>query len=325
MTAHPRWLIRPGRNLGYSERAGIVRRVKAFTTPPCQRLFQRAHIQHGRPIFASSAKGNLFMTTTLQEPAARVRAQEAAIGISVSGIVDIGDGSAFLRTSGYRCGPDDVIISAGQLRQYGLRKGDQIEGAARPDKRDGKFSPLIRVDTINGMPPDEARTRAHFADLTPLYPHERLRLEDGNSSATARIIDLVAPIGKGQRGLIVSPPKAGKPMVLQTIAAAIANSHPEVELMMGLVGERPDQATDLRRTVRGPGRPWAGSPPPPPTRRPPITWVRLNWPKSAPSAWWNWAATWWCCSTRSPGSAGPTTWRPRRTAGRWPAGSRPRR
>src|ERR1035437_9151149 len=242
MTAHPRWLIRPGRNLGYSERAGIVRRVKAFTTPPCQRLFQRAHIQHGRPIFASSAKGNLFMTTTLQEPAARVRAQEAAIGISVSGIVDIGDGSAFLRTSGYRCGPDDVIISAGQLRQYGLRKGDQIEGAARPDKRDGKFSPLIRVDTINGMPPDEARTRAHFADLTPLYPHERLRREDGDSSAATRIIDLVAPIGKGQRGLIVSPPKAGKTMILQTIAAAMANSHPEGERMMVRGGERVEPA-----------------------------------------------------------------------------------
>jgi transcription termination factor Rho len=156
-----------------------------------------------------------------------------------------------VRTSGYRCGPDDVIISAGQLRQYGLRKGDQLEGAARPDKRGAKFSPLIRVDTINGMPPDQARNRPHFADLTPLYPQERLRLEDGSSSATARIIDLVAPIGKGQRGLIVSPPKAGKTMILQTIAAAIANSHPEVELMMVLVGERPEEVTDLRRTVRG--------------------------------------------------------------------------
>jgi transcription termination factor Rho len=191
------------------------------------------------------------MTTTLQEPAARTRAQESPLGIPVSGIVDIGDGSAFVRTSGYRCGPDDVIISAGQLRQYGLRKGDQLEGAARPDKRGAKFSPLIRVDTINGMPPDQARNRPHFADLTPLYPQERLRLEDGSSSATARIIDLVAPIGKGQRGLIVSPPKAGKTMILQTIAAAIANSHPEVELMMVLVGERPEEVTDLRRTVRG--------------------------------------------------------------------------
>jgi transcription termination factor Rho len=169
----------------------------------------------------------------------------------VSGIVDIAEASAFVRTSGYRCGPDDVIISAGQLRQYALRKGDQIEGAARPDKRGGTFRPLIRVDAINGLPPDRARTRVHFADLTPLYPQERLRLEDGSSCATARIIDLVAPIGKGQRGLIVAPPKAGKTTILQTIAAAIATSHPEVEVMMVLVGERPEEVTDLRRTVRG--------------------------------------------------------------------------
>jgi transcription termination factor Rho len=188
------------------------------------------------------------MTTTLQEPAAPARGQEAAIGIPVSGIVDTGETSAFVRTSGYRCGPDDVIISAGQLRQYGLRKGDQIEGAARPDKRGGT---LIRVDTVNGLSPDQARTRVHFADLTPLYPQERLRLEDGSSCATARIIDLVAPIGKGQRGLIVAPPKAGKTTILQTIAAAIATSHPEVEVMMVLVGERPEEVTDLRRTVRG--------------------------------------------------------------------------
>jgi len=191
------------------------------------------------------------MTATLQEPAAPARAQEADLGRPVSGLVDRGETSAFVRTSGYRCGPDDVIIPAGQLRQYGLRPGDQIEGACRPDKRGGTFRPLIRVDAINGLTPDQARTRPHFADLTPLYPRERLRLEDGSPGATARIIDLVAPIGKGQRGLIVAPPKAGKTTILRTIAAAIAASHPEVEVMMVLVGERPEEVTDLRRTVRG--------------------------------------------------------------------------
>jgi transcription termination factor Rho len=180
----------------------------------------------------------------------------------VSGIVDIADGHAFVRTSGYRRGPADVYVSAGQIRQYGLRKGDHIEGTARPNGTSpngtgpngtgrGKFNPLARVDTVNGMSPELARARPHFDDLTPLYPQERLRLEDGDASATARLIDLVAPIGKGQRGLIVSPPKAGKTLVLQAIATAIANSHPEVELMMVLVGERPEEVTDLRRSVRG--------------------------------------------------------------------------
>ena len=202
------------------------------------------------------------MTATIQETAAPPQVKQAPAAIPVSGIVDIADGHAFVRTSGYRRGPADVYVSAGQIRQYGLRKGDHIEGAARPNGTSpngtgpngtgrGKFNPLVRVDTVNGMSPELARARPHFDDLTPLYPQERLRLEDGDASATARLIDLVAPIGKGQRGLIVSPPKAGKTLVLQAIATAIANSHPEVELMMVLVGERPEEVTDLRRSVRG--------------------------------------------------------------------------
>ena len=202
------------------------------------------------------------MTATIQETAAPPRVKQAPAAIPVSGIVDIAEGHAFVRTSGYRRGPADVYVSAGQIRQYGLRKGDHIEGAARPNGTGpngtgpdgagrGKFNPLVRVDTVNGMSPELARARPHFDDLTPLYPQERLRLEDGDASATARIIDLVAPIGKGQRGLIVSPPKAGKTLVLQAIATAIANSHPEVELMVVLVGERPEEVTDLRRSVRG--------------------------------------------------------------------------
>ena len=202
------------------------------------------------------------MTATTQESAIPAQVKQAVSAISVSGIVDVADGHAFVRTSGYRRGPDDVYVSAGQIGQYGLRKGDRIEGTARPDGARtngtrtneagrGKFRPLLRVDTVNGLPPELARARPRFDDLTPLYPQQRLRLEDGDPSATARIIDLVAPIGKGQRGLIVSPPKAGKTMVLQAIAAAIANSHPEVELMVVLVGERPEEVTDLRRSVRG--------------------------------------------------------------------------
>ena len=192
------------------------------------------------------------MTVTMQKSAAPPPpAQAAPATIPASGIVDIGDGHAFVRTSGYRRSPADVYVSAGQIRQYGLRKGDRVTGTARPAGRDGKLNPLVRIDTINEMPAELAQARPHFDDLTPLYPQQRLRLEDGDTSATARIIDLVAPIGKGQRGLIVSPPKAGKTMVLQAIANAIANSHPEVELMVVLVGERPEEVTDLRRSVRG--------------------------------------------------------------------------
>ena len=173
------------------------------------------------------------MTATIQETAAPPQVKQAPAAIPVSGIVDIADGHAFVRTSGYRRGPADVYVSAGQIRQYGLRKGDHIEGAARPDGTGrpngtgpngtgrGKFNPLVRVDTVNGMSPELARARPHFDDLTPLYPQERLRLEDGDASATARLIDLVAPIGKGQRGLIVSPPKAGKTMLLQSIANSV--------------------------------------------------------------------------------------------------------
>jgi transcription termination factor Rho len=188
------------------------------------------------------------MTATIQEKSIPPK----AAAVPVSGLVDLADGHAFIRTSGYRRSPDDVYVSAGQIRQYRLKKGDLIEGAAQSAQANGagrgKYRPLSRVDTINGSPPGP---RPNFEDLTPLYPDQRLRLEDGDPSPTARIIDLVAPIGKGQRGLIVSPPKAGKTMVLQAIASAVANSHPEVTLMVVLVGERPEEVTDLRRSVRG--------------------------------------------------------------------------
>jgi transcription termination factor Rho len=195
------------------------------------------------------------MTTTIQESAAPARAVQSPANVPVSGIVDPDpktDGHALVRVSGYRPSPADVYVSAGQIKQYGLRKGDRIDGTARPSAGGrAKYRPLVTVDTVNGLSPDLARARPRFDDLTPLYPDQRLRLEDGDPSDTARIIDLVAPIGKGQRGLIVSPPKAGKTMVLQAIAASIAASHPEVQLMVVLVGERPEEVTDLRRSIRG--------------------------------------------------------------------------
>jgi transcription termination factor Rho len=208
------------------------------------------------------------MTTITHERPAPVSAQEAtnnSAPIPVSGVLDVGDGHGFVRTSGYRMGRDDVYVPAAQIRQYGLRRGDHIAGAARPpgaggDDRSGrraksgqaaKHPGLARIDAINGVEPERSKARPHFDELTPLYPQERLRLESGSPSPTARIIDLVSPIGKGQRGLIVSQPKVGKTMVLKEIAAAVAASNPEVHLMVVLVGERPEEVTDLRRSVNG--------------------------------------------------------------------------
>ncbi|HEX4290926.1 MAG TPA: transcription termination factor Rho [Trebonia sp.] len=183
----------------------------------------------------------------------------------VSGVVDIADGRAgYLRTAGYRRSATDLPLTAGQIRAYGLRKGDRVDGvlavSAKANGTNGngasssqraKGGALADVTAVNGLPPDQARTRRHFDDLTPIYPHERFRLEDGDPSPAARIIDLVSPIGKGQRGLIVAPPKAGKTTVLKTIAHAIATAYPDVQLMLVLVGERPEEVTDLRRSVRG--------------------------------------------------------------------------
>ncbi len=195
-------------------------------------------------------------TTTTQQRATQSRPAQTqdAPPIAVSGILDITDSHGFVRTHGYQLGPDDVYLSVAQVRQYGLRKGDHIEGAARrprQGKAREKYGALVRIDTVNGIDAKLAMARPDFADLTPLYPQQRLRLESPSGSPTARIIDLVAPIGKGQRGLIVSPPKAGKTMVLQAIAAAVAANHPDVHLMVVLVGERPEEVTDLQRSVHG--------------------------------------------------------------------------
>ena len=172
----------------------------------------------------------------------------------VAGIIDVLENYAFVRTSGYLPGPNDVYVSLSLVRKYGLRKGDAITGQVR-QPRDGerreKFNPLVSVETINGGDVEAAKERPEFSKLTPLYPQDRLRLETTPQNLTTRIIDLVAPIGKGQRGLIVSPPKAGKTMVLQAIANAITENNPEVHLMVVLVDERPEEVTDMQRSVKG--------------------------------------------------------------------------
>ncbi|MCZ3389494.1 MAG: transcription termination factor Rho [Actinomycetia bacterium] len=174
--------------------------------------------------------------------------------VPVAGIVDLLDSYAFVRTSGYLPGSNDVYISLSQVRRYGLRRGDAVTGAVRQPKegeRREKFNALVRLDTVNGAEPDATKERPDFNKLTPLYPQDRLRLETESNLLTTRVIDLVAPIGKGQRGLIVSPPKAGKTMVLQAIANAITTNNPEVHLMVVLVDERPEEVTDMQRTVKG--------------------------------------------------------------------------
>ncbi|QFG67819.1 transcription termination factor Rho [Ornithinimicrobium pratense] len=193
---------------------------------------------------------------------------EEDVLVPVGGILDLLDNYAFIRTTGYLPGPTDVYVPMGMVKRHGLRKGDAIQGAIKApqdgsdvgqhtvsstgNKRDrGKFSALVRLDKVNGQEPDGARRRPDFASLTPLYPQQRLRLETEQKNLTTRVIDLVAPIGKGQRGLIVSPPKAGKTMVLQAIANAITTNNPEVHLMIVLVDERPEEVTDFQRSVKG--------------------------------------------------------------------------
>ena len=195
------------------------------------------------------------MTTITEEKHVPPETRPSAGTTVLSGIVDADDRRGYLRVAGYRRSPGDVPITQAQLRQFGLRKGDLIEALAGPGRRDGNSGrqgkTLVSVSTINGLPAAEAARRPSFDDLTPIYPNQRFRLEDGDPSPAARIIDLVSPIGKGQRGLIVAPPKAGKTTVLKTIAHAIATAYPEVHLMLVLVGERPEEVTDLRRSVRG--------------------------------------------------------------------------
>jgi transcription termination factor Rho len=175
--------------------------------------------------------------------------------IEVEGLLDLRDeGYGFLRVKGSLPSKDDVYVSVKQARQFGLRKGDHIDGGSRPALRNEKNPALLRIDLVNGKDPDEARKRRRFEDLTPLFPDEKLALEtaEDGSNMTARIVDLLAPIGKGQRGLIVSPPKAGKTTIMKQIARSIEANNPEVKLIVLLVDERPEEVTDMRRWLRSP-------------------------------------------------------------------------
>ena len=171
-----------------------------------------------------------------------------------AGILDVLDNYAFVRTSGYLPGTDDVYVSLSMVRKYGLRRGDAIVGQVRQPRegeRKEKFNPMVRIDAVNGADPEAAKNRVDFSKLTPLYPSERLRLETEPTNLIGRVIDIASPIGKGQRGLIVSPSKAGKTMIMQSIAASITTNNPECHLMVVLVDERPEEVTDFERSTKG--------------------------------------------------------------------------
>ncbi len=206
-------------------------------------------ITEHKPRAAVPAQGARKGAPQGRRPAADRPAAEAP-AVPFTGILAVQDKHAFVRTSGYLSGPDDVHVSLAQVRTFNLRPGDAVAGTARPPKsgRD-KFAALATVETVNGVTPQEAAHRPDFAKLTPLFPQERLRLDTG--ALATRVIDIVAPIGKGQRGLIVSPPKVGKTMVLQAVANAISQNNPDVHLMVVLIDERPEEVTDMQRTVRG--------------------------------------------------------------------------
>lgn len=173
----------------------------------------------------------------------------------IAGILDVQENHAFVRTSGYLPGPNDVYVTLGNVRRWGLRPGDAVAGVVRApregERQRQKYNALVRVDSVNGMSIEDAQARREFSKLTPIYPDQQLRMETSAKAFTPRVIDLVAPIGKGQRGLIVSPPKAGKTMVIQQIAKAIELNNPEVHLMVVLVDERPEEVTDMRSIVKG--------------------------------------------------------------------------
>ena len=173
--------------------------------------------------------------------------------IVANGVLEVmGDGYGFLRRNGeLRPGQRDVYISQSQIRRFGLRTGDMIAGQVRPPKDSERYFGLVRVETVNAVEPETARSRPHFENLVPVFPNSMIKLETVPSNLSSRLIDLLAPIGKGQRGLVVSPPKAGKTMLLKEIANGITTNHPEIHLMVALIGERPEEVTDVRRSVAG--------------------------------------------------------------------------
>jgi transcription termination factor Rho len=174
--------------------------------------------------------------------------------VPAAGILDVLDNYAFVRTSGYLAGTDDVYVSLTMVRKYGLRRGDAVTGQVRQPRegeRKEKFNPMVKIESVNGQEPDASRHRPDFTRLTPLYPSERLRLETGPTDVVGRVVDLLAPVGKGQRGMIVAPPGSGRTTLLQALAASITANNPECHLMVVLLDERPEEVTDVERTVKG--------------------------------------------------------------------------
>ncbi|MBV9313735.1 MAG: transcription termination factor Rho [Pseudonocardia sp.] len=211
--------------------------------------------RRGRRFRDRNRRGRDRREGTTNSGSTELEVRDDDVLLPVAGILDVLDNYAFVRTSGYLSGPNDVYVSLSMVRRYGLRRGDAVTGVVR-QPRDGeqqrqKFNPLVRVDSINGLDLEQAKDRPEFTKLTPLYPNERMRLETEPHKLTTRVIDLVMPVGKGQRALIVSPPKAGKTMVLQAIANAITTNNPECHLMVVLVDERPEEVTDMQRSVKG--------------------------------------------------------------------------
>jgi len=169
-----------------------------------------------------------------------------------AGILDVvDDGYGFMRRRGLMPSPDDVYVSSSHVRRFGLRAGDRVAGIPRQPKKGEKYWGLVRVDTVNGMDPNDARRRPHFDELTPIHPYQLINLESDSKNLSQRLVNLVNPIGKGQRALVVSPPKAGKTMLLKNIANGITENYPEILLMVALIGERPEEVTDMRRSVKG--------------------------------------------------------------------------
>ena len=199
-----------------------------------------------------------FDVLTREELIARLTAlatppePQAGFYMSLGGVLEIMDeGYGFLRQESLLPGPNDVYISNSQIRRFDLRNGDTVVGQARPPKEGEKYCSLLRVETVNGVESDQSKGRPHFGHLTPTFPDDLYDLEGNPKNLSARLINLVAPIGRGQRGLIVSPPKAGKTLLLKNIANALTNNYPEVHLMVCLIGERPEEVTDMKRSVKG--------------------------------------------------------------------------
>jgi transcription termination factor Rho len=197
---------------------------------------------------ASTMRKQELMFAILKELAAR------EVEITGEGVVEVlPDGFGFLRSpdANYLPGPDDIYVSPSQIRRFSLRTGDTVEGQIRSPKEGERYFALLKVNTINFEDPENVRHKINFDNLTPLYPLERLKLEWTNEDLTTRVMDLLCPIGKGQRGMIVAAPRTGKTMMLQSIAHAIAANHPEVYLIVLLIDERPEEVTDMQRSVKG--------------------------------------------------------------------------